>query len=221
LVKNYPGQKQEVAIARERISKLLPAEKELNHISLTPTFTKIQTPFHIPQWSGSCLSPDGKTMAFGSGNNVWTVPVPGKVDSGLAGGPTKLEGASNVLGEGLTWSGNGRFIAFSRVYTRDLRGGATRIKFNPDGAYIDVVPSAGGEPKRIPVPQWVANNGNTYRQLSLSPDAKMIAFDSDEQIYIAMVENRFMVEQMKNLGQSISFWERIHFAYSDNCFTIS
>ena len=205
LVKNYPGQKQEVAIARERISKLLPAEKELNNISLTPTFTKIQTPFHIPQWSGSCLSPDGKTLAFGSGNNVWTVPVPGKVDPGLAGEPTKLEGASNVLGEGLTWSGNGRFIAFSRVYTRDLRGGSTRIKFNPDGAYIDIIPSSGGEPKRIPVPQWVDNKGDTQRQLSLSPDGRLVAFDSGGQIYVAEISSGDIRQVTKDGGISPSF----------------
>jgi Tol biopolymer transport system component len=204
LINNFPSQKNEVALAKERLSKLLVAEKE-SITPLIPKFTKIQTPFHIPQWSGSCLSPDGKTMAFGSGNNVWTVPVPGKVDPGLAGEPTKLEGASNVLGEGLIWSGNGRFIAFSRVYARDLRGGATRIKFNPDGAYIDVVPSTGGEPKRIHIPRWVANNGNTYRQLSLSPDAKMVAFDSDKQIYIAIVETGEIRQVTQKGGISPSF----------------
>ena len=34
LVDNYPGQKYEVALARERLSKLLVAEKELNAIKL-------------------------------------------------------------------------------------------------------------------------------------------------------------------------------------------
>ena len=204
IVNNYPGQKNEVALAKERLSKLLVAKKEAI-TPLIPKFTKIRTPFNIQQWSGSRLSPDGKIMAFGSGGDVWSVPIPGKVDSDLAGEPKKLEGGSDVLGEGLSWSGDGEWMAFSRVYSRDLRGGGTRINFNPDGAYIDVIPSSGGEPKRIPVPQWVANKGNTQRQLSLSPDGKKVAFDSGEQIYVASVETGDIRQLTKDGGISPSF----------------
>ena len=204
VIDNYPSQSEEVRIAKERLSRLLIAEK-VSKTPLKPTFRQIRTPFSIPQWSGSRLSPDGKILAFGSGDDIWTVPVPGKVDPNLAGEPNKLAGGSDVLGEGLTWSGDGRFIAVSRVYSRDLRGGGTRINFNPDGSHIDVIPSSGGEPKRIPVPQWLTNKGDTYRQLSLSPDGKMVAFDSGEQIYIAIVETGEIRQVTKNGGISPGF----------------
>jgi len=181
LIADYPGQKEEVALAKERLAGLVkiaaPAPRK-------PLFRKIRTPFSIPQWSGSRLSPDGKTLAFGSQNFIWTVPIPGKVDPDLAGEPKELPGGADVLGDGLSWSGDGKWIAFSRAY---FHVGATRINFRSEGAYIDVIPSAGGEPKRIPVPQWVATKGDTSRRLSLSPDGKTVAFDSGGQIYVALV----------------------------------
>jgi Tol biopolymer transport system component len=188
VVKNYPDQKSMVIVAKERLNRLVASsEKELKS-PLIPKFTKIRTPFSIPQWSGSQLSPDGKVLAFGSGGDIWTVPIPGKVDSNLAGEPKKIEGGSDVLGQGLSWSGDGEWLAFSRAYINDLRGGGTRIKFNPEGAHIDVIPSSGGDPKRIQIPLWIDNNGETRLQVSLSPDGKMVAFDSDGQIFIALVE---------------------------------
>jgi len=196
LVKNYPGQKQEVALAEERLSILIQVDDKVSITLLEPKFTKIRTPFNIPQWSGSRLSPDGKTLAFSTGGDVWTVPIPGNVDSNLAGEPKKLKGGSDVLGDGLSWSGDGHWIAFSRSY---VRGGGSRINFNPEGAYIDVIPSYGGEPKRIPVPQWVTTKGDTQRRLSLSHDGKMVAFDAGGQIYVASVETSD-IKQLTNNG---------------------
>jgi len=198
VVDNYPGQKNEVALAKERLNRLL----ALQDVPQKPTFTKIRTPFNIPQWSGSRLSPDGKTLAFGSGEAVWTVPIPGRVDPDLAGEPKKLPGANNVLGEGLSWSGDGHWIAFSRSY---VDGGGTRINFDPEGAYIDVIPSSGGEPKRIPVPKWVATKGDTQRRLSLSHDGKMVAFDAGGQIYVASVETGDIKQLTNNGGISPCF----------------
>ncbi|NOR34190.1 MAG: hypothetical protein GQ579_05870 [Bacteroidales bacterium] len=114
----------------------------------------------------------------------------------MAGEPKELSGANNVLGDGLSWSGDGHWIAFSRSY---VDGGGTRINFNPEGAYIDVIPSSGGEPKRIPVPQWVATKGDTKRRLSLSHDGKMVAFDAGGQIYVASVETGD-IKQLTNNG---------------------
>lgn len=189
---SYPEQKQEITLAKERLNRLL----ALQEVPTKPSFRKIRTPFNIPQWSGSRLSPDGKILAFGSGKAVWTVPIPGRVDPDLAGEPKELPGANNVLGDGLSWSGNGHWIAFSRSY---VRGGGTRINFNPEGAYIDVIPSSGGNPKRIPVPQWVATKGDTKRRLSLSNDGKMVAFDAGGQIYVASVETSD-IKQLTNNG---------------------
>lgn len=201
IVNNFGDQPEIVRTAKERLSKLLAAEKELN-VTLTPKFTKIRTPFNIPQWSGSRLSPDGKTLAFGSGKAIWTVPMPGRVDPDLAGEPKKLKGGEDVLGDGLSWSGDGHWIAFSRSY---VRGGGTRINFDPEGAYIDIIPSSGGEPKRIPVPQWVATKGDTQRRLSLSHDGKMVAFDAGGQIYVASVETGDIKQITKDGGISPCF----------------
>jgi Tol biopolymer transport system component len=202
LIADYPGQKEEVALAKERLAGLVkiaaPAPRK-------PLFRKIRTPFSIPQWSGSRLSPDGKMLAFGSQNLIWTVPIPGKVDPDLAGEPKELRGATDVLGDGLSWSGDGRWIAFSRAYSRDLRGGGTRINFRPEGAHIDVIPSSGGEPKRIPVPQWVATEGDTQRRLSLSPDGKTVAFDSGGQIFTASVDTGDIKQVTKDGGISPCF----------------
>ena len=202
LIADYPGQKEEVALAKERLAKLA---KITEPAPRKPSFRKIRTPFSIPEWSGSRLSPDGKTLAFGSGNAIWTVPIPGRVDPDLAGEPKELAGAADVLGDGLSWSGDGKWIAFSRAYTRDLRGGGTRIKFRPEGAHIDVIPSSGGEPKRISVPQWVAAKGDTERRLSLSPDGKTIAFDSGGQIYVASVDTGDIKQVTKDGGVSPCF----------------
>lgn len=199
LIADYPGQKEEVALARQRLAELT---KMAGPALQKPNFRRIRTPFGIPQWSGSLLSPDGKTLAFGSGNAIWTVAMPGKVDPGLAGEPKELPGAADVLGDGLSWSGDGRWIAFSRAY---MHVGATRINFRPEGAHIDVIPSAGGEPKRIPVPQWVATKGDTQRQLSLSPDGKTVLFDSGGQIYVASVATADIKQLTKDGGVSPCF----------------
>ncbi len=202
LIADYPGQKEEVSLAKERLAELV---KISALTSRKPNFRKIRTPFTIPQWSGARLSPNGKTLAFGSGNVIWTVPIPGNVDPDLAGEPRELPGAADVLGDGLSWSGDGKWIAFSRAYTRNLREGGTRIYFRPEGAHIDVVPSSGGEPIRIPVPQWVATKGDTQRRLSLSADGKTVAFDSGGQIYIASVDTGEIKQITKDGGISPCF----------------
>ena len=208
VIDNYPDYQQEVSIAKERLSKLVQLAEELETVTQKPTFRKIRTPFSISQWSGSRLSPDGKILAFGSSDAIWIVPIPGNVDPDLAGEPRELPGAADVLGDGLSWSGDGKWIAFSRAYMRDLRGGGTRINFRPEGAYIDVIPSSGGEPKRIQVPQWVASKGRTSRQLSLSPDGKSVAFDAHDagrQIYVASVSTGEIKQITKDGGMAPCF----------------
>ncbi|MBM3285656.1 MAG: hypothetical protein FJY81_07260, partial [Candidatus Aminicenantes bacterium] len=58
---------------------------------------------------------------------------------------------------------------------------------------------------RIPVPQWVATKGDTERRLSLSPDAKTVAFDSGGQIYIASVDTSEIKQVTKNGGVNPCF----------------
>ena len=151
VLNKYADQPEFASLARERLEALKAEDSAvIKTVPRKPTFRKIQTPFKIPVWSGAQLSPDGKTLAFGSGSAIWTVAIPGRVDPNLAGEPRELEGAADVLGNGLSWSGDGRWIAFSRVYKR---GEKTRILFRPEGAHIDIIPSAGGVAKRIQIPQ--------------------------------------------------------------------
>ncbi len=195
----YPTQAEPVKMAKTRLAGLAaiagPAPQK-------PVFRKIETPFRIPQWSGGCLSPDGKTLAFGSQDFIWTVPLPGKVDPGLAGEPSKLPGTEGTLGQGLSWSRDGRWIAFSRAFRR-VGGGY--IRFNPEEAYINVIPSSGGEPKKIAIPQWVATQGASFRELCLSPDGKTVAFDSKGQLYTASVETGEIRQLTKDGGMVPSY----------------
>jgi Tol biopolymer transport system component len=199
LIADYPAQKEEVALAKERLANLAAISEPA---LWKPVFRKIETPFRIPQWSGGCLSPDGKTLAFGSQDVIWSVPIPGNVDPDLAGEPKKLTGTDGTLGQGLTWSGDGRWIAFSRAFRR-VGGGY--IRFNPEEAYINVIPSSGGDPKRIPIPQWVATQGATVRELCLSPDGRTVAFDSKGQLYTASVDTGEIKQLTKEGGMVPSF----------------
>ncbi|MFZ3135885.1 MAG: tetratricopeptide repeat protein [Thermodesulfovibrionales bacterium] len=199
LIADYPGQKEEVALAKERLAGLA---KITEPAPRKPNFRKIRTPFSIPRYSGGCLSPDGKRLAFGSQNFIWTVPIQGKVDPDLAGEPNKLPGTAGTLGQGLTWSGDGQWIAFSRAF-HQVGGG--EIKFNPEEAYIDVISSSGGEPRRIAIPQWVASLGATFRELGLSPDGKTAAFDSGGQLFTASVETGTIKQVTKDGGMVPSY----------------
>jgi Tol biopolymer transport system component len=206
VVREFGDQADAAAEARIRLAALTAGARRLTAGIETaadrPTFRKIRTPFNIPLWSGSRLSPDGKTLAFGSDKGIWIVPIPGRVDADLAGEPKELAGASDALGDGLSWSGDGRWIAFSPAYAR---GQGSRIDFRPEQAYIDVVPSSGGKSRRIAVPQWVAWKGNemgrTSRRLSLSPDGRTVVFDAGGQIFRASVDTG-NIEQITKEGGS-------------------
>ena len=204
VVREFGDQADAVAEARMKLAALTAGAKGstagIETAADRPRFRKVRTPFSIPLWSGSRLSPNGKTLAFGSGKGIWIVPIPGRVDADLAGEPNELAGASDALGDGLSWSGDGRWIAFSRAYAR---GQMSRIDFRPEQAYIDVVPSSGGKPRRIAIPQWVAWKGNeiqrTSRRLSLSPDGRTVVFDAGGQIFRVSVDTG-NIEQITKEG---------------------
>lgn len=204
LINDYSDQTAEVALAREKLAALTAGAGRqaagVDTAADSPTFRRIRTPFNIPFWSGSRLSPNGRTLAFGSDKGIWIVPIPGRVDADLAGEPKELAGAADALGDGLSWSGDGRWIAFSPAYAR---GQGSRINFRPDQAYIDVVSSSGGSPRRIAIPQWVAWNGNererTSRRLSLSPDGRTVLFDAGGQLFRASVDTG-SIEQITKEG---------------------
>ena len=178
IVEDYPDQTDAVNMAKERLARLAASlEKALPR----PTFRKIRIPFELSEWSGGHLSPDGKTFAFGSENHIWVVPVQGKVQPDLAGEPVMIQGTEDAWAYGMSWSGDGKWIAFN--------GGSN------DSDFIYVTPASGGTPRKIPVEKNRAGGVAVPYRLSLSPDGKSVAFCSFEskeskknQIFVASVD---------------------------------
>jgi len=183
LIENYPGQKNEVALARERLSKLLVAEK-VSKTPLTPKFTKIKIPTEL-SWSVK-LSPDGKELVLVSDKKLWVMPMSGNLGPEFTGIPVQLntEGIE-VDWSGLAWSGDGKWIAFNEIPLEEKKQSGE--KWN-QGIYI--VSSEGGKPKKI-IENYRSGRVINYR-ISLSPDGKNLTFSSVENkkqfIYTISVE---------------------------------
>ena len=166
VVDKYPEQTQEVALAKERLAKLAKALTEETH---KPSFRKIRIPANP---GNGVLSPDGKLLAFTSQGSVWVVPIHGKVQADLAGEPVRLTEPMGALNMGniLTWSGDGKWIAFNAPENKE----DMRRKYA-----IYVVSSSGGKPKKIPVNLYRGNHPYNFR-ISLSVEGKTLAFCSKD-----------------------------------------
>jgi len=72
LIDEYPGQKQEVALAKERLARLIEAMEKVPH---KPTFRKLRIPTKL-SWTMQ-LSPDGKKVIFASASDkkLWIMPL--------------------------------------------------------------------------------------------------------------------------------------------------
>jgi hypothetical protein len=170
LVNNFPSQKNEVAIARERLSKLILAVEEIARTPLTPKFTKINIPTKL-SWSVK-LSPDGNELALVSDNKLWKMPLSGNLGSNYPGVPVQINTEGfEVDWSGLSWSKDGKWIAFNE---RPFKSNEENKRIRG----IFIVPTKGGKPKKIT---------ETYRgelvvnyRLSLSPDGKNLAYSSVE-----------------------------------------
>ncbi len=160
VVNSYPEQHGEVAVAKKRIMVL---SKELEKVAHKPNFRKIQ----IPTKPGNgALSPDGKKLAYVSEGSLWIVPVHGKVSPDIAGESVKLPGTENAWHFGMSWSADGKWIAYN-TWKNDTMG-------------ICIVPSSGGKVKKITLNKNRTGIGWYNYRLSLSPDGKMLAFAIEE-----------------------------------------
>jgi len=162
LIKDYPGQKSEVAIARKRLSKLLPITKKESRTPLVPNFMKITIP---TKPRNGVLSPDGKMLAYVSEKSLWVLPIHGKTNPDIAGEPLRLTeplGAWDLANMGIVWSANGKWLAFYVSVPGE------------DNIYI--ISAKGGKPRIVTLNQQRHDiRGYDYR-MSLSPDGKMLAF---------------------------------------------
>jgi Tol biopolymer transport system component len=160
VINGYPQQHQEVALARERMARLVAALKE---DTSKPTFRKIHFPNKIT-WDAQ-LSPDGKSIALVNNGQLWIVPTSSKLGPGYPGTPRQLDTQGiKIDWPGLTWSADGRWIAFNG---EEVEKGYQRI-------YI--VSADGGKPRQAHENNRDARVVN-YR-MSLSPHGQALAFAS-------------------------------------------
>lgn len=164
LIDEYPGQREEVALARARLAALGAISGEAPR---KPSFRKIRIPTNP---GNGVLSPDGRRFAFASQGSVWIVPIPGNVEPDLAGEAVRLTEPIGAWNQGNTmaWSGDGKWIAFN-------------VWNQKEGLGLYVVSSEGGEPTKIAVSR--GGGINVTGRVSLSEDGRRLVFSSvDNQV---------------------------------------
>ncbi|MBE3063857.1 MAG: PD40 domain-containing protein [Spirochaetes bacterium] len=168
LINDYPDQAAEVALARQKLAALAEASREQ---ASGPGFRKITIPGEVSV--GAQLSSDGTRLAMVSGGDIWVVKLQGQVAPEIAGVPERLTQGANASWAGLTWSGNGQWIAFNeaKVPTQD----------------IYVLPVSGGALRKVP--RAVPLLGGAHWHLGLSPDGSRLA-------YTTMVEDRMLLQMV-------------------------
>jgi hypothetical protein len=182
VIDNFPERQEEVAIAKERIAAL---SKALEKVPRKPTFRKIRIPANP---GNGVLSPESKKLAFASEGCLWVIPIRGKVDPDIAGAPIKLteQIGVNNLGNILSWSADGKWIAFNALENEKVE--------------IYIIPSSGGEPKKVLINTDRMGWGSDFR-LSLSPDGKVVAFSLRE-------------EEEQNKGKKNNIFARKSYIYT-------
>ncbi len=164
VVENYPEQRQEVAMARENLNRLL-ASKD---VPLKPTFRKINIPTKLS--SIAKLSPDGKELALVSDKKLWKLPLSGNLGPDFSGTPVQINtDGTEVEYSGLYWSYDGKWIAFNE-YPETMDSLVNQ--------WICIVPADGGKPLKV-IDNFRAARLENY-SISLSPDGRTIAYSSVE-----------------------------------------
>ena len=167
VIETYPEQKQEVAMAKENLNRLLASVEVPNK----PTFRKINIPTKL-SWRMS-LSPDGKKLAFVSDKKLWTMPLSGKLGPEFPGVPVKINTDNvEVDWSGLAWSGDGKWIAFNGAVPTEI----LKVKENEGNLGIYIVSAEGGNSKKVH--ENFRHSLIVNYKISLSPDGKMLAFSS-------------------------------------------
>jgi len=171
LIRNFGEQKEVVAEARERLSKLTTFAGKVQGNPPGPKFTKIKIPTKLSLFVS--LSPDGRDLALVSDEKLWKMPITGNLGPEFPGTPVQLNTDDiKVEGSCISWSGDGKWIAFN-----DAPQLNENTNYLPNQS-IYRIPSNGGNPHNI------LNNYRDSRYLnyriSLSPDGKNLAYTSVE-----------------------------------------
>lgn len=187
LVNSFPSQKSEVAVARERLARLLPVAEKVAEAPLKPKFSKIKIPTRLSP--SVKLSPDGKALAHIADRKLWVTPLTGNVGPDFPGMPVQLNtGEVDVEWTGLAWSHDGKWIAFNEDLARRKMNGDTIAGQNLQGIYI--ISSGGGELRKI-IENYRDARVVNYR-ISLSPDGKILAHTSvdnkEQHVYLTSVD---------------------------------
>ena len=156
LVSDYPDQAAEVASARQKLEGLT---RVLEKQAAKPVFQKITIPGKIS--SGAQLSPDGSRLAFVSGGDIWVVNLRGRVAPDIAGEPVRLTQGARAAWGGLAWSRNGEWIAFNR---------------GAPASEIYVVPTSGGESRKLTISYSPRGGSPARAALSFSADGTHLAY---------------------------------------------
>ncbi len=167
VINKYPDQQGEVAMAKERLNRLL----ALQDVPHKPNFRKLRIPTKL-SWIMQ-LSPDGKKVIFASASDkkLWIMPLSGQLGPEFPGAPIILNTDDvEVDWSGLAWSGDGKWIVFNEW----TQGEKWKEKEGNQGMYI--VSAEGGKPKKVYENYRDARIVNF--RMSLSPDGKILAFSS-------------------------------------------
>jgi len=183
LVNNFPTQENEVAIARERLKRLMPIAETIPKSPPIPKFTKIQIPTEL-SWSVR-LSPDGKDLALVSEEKLWIMPLSSNIGPEFPGKPVHLDtDGIDLEWTGLSWSGDGKWIVFNEIPLEDR---PENEKLNQS---IFIVPATGGQPRKI-IENYRDFSEKNYR-ISISPDGKKLAYSSvennEQHIYTTQID---------------------------------
>ena len=163
----------------------------------------------MPAYRG-IWSPDGKKVAFYSGNAIWFVPV--NPETGRAAGPpTKLIDTAFVWQTGVSWAPDSERIVFKRydeklsgIWTLSLKDRTPRQitddnganpRWSPDGksiAYqrgnqIRLVAAEGGKPEML------VDYKSPVRVIAWSPDGKWLHFRAPVERYLFRLADRHIL----------------------------
>jgi Tol biopolymer transport system component len=180
VIQNYGEQKEIVAKAQERLSQLNLITEKIEKTPLKAKFTKIKIPSEL-SWNAA-TSPDGQQLLLVYDEKLWTMPLSGNLGSDIAGKPVQLgTNGIKVIWAGLSWSADGKTIAFNEDNRQYLQDIPENEKKNQN---IYIVSPEGGKPEKI-IENYCNARAVNYR-ISISPDGRTLAYSSvnNDEIHI-------------------------------------